>query len=81
MEHLEGALVARALSGPMVQRTNVRSQLVIRQNRQVRAFGHVLTQQDMVFCVLYCIVFSVESAHLHRGIGNLGEVISPFFQY
>jgi len=45
MEHLEGALVAQALSGPMVQCTNVGSQLPNRQNRQVRAFGQVLAQQ------------------------------------
>jgi hypothetical protein len=45
MKDLEGALETQAFAGPMVQRTNVRSQLVIRQYCQVRTFGQVLAQQ------------------------------------
>src|SRR4030042_4969109 len=45
MKNLEGALVTQALSGTMVQRTNVGSQLVIRKNRQVGVFGQILAQQ------------------------------------
>ena len=45
MKDLEGALVAQALSRPMVQRTNTAAQLVSRQNAQVGVLGQVLTQQ------------------------------------
>jgi len=45
MKDLEGALETQALSRPMVQRTDVAAQLVIRQNAQVGVLGQVLTQQ------------------------------------
>jgi len=45
MEHLEGALVIQALSGPMVQCTDIRSELLVRQYRKVGAFWKVLSQQ------------------------------------
>ena len=45
MKDLEWASETQALSRPMVQHTNVRSQLVIRHYCQVRTLGQVLTQQ------------------------------------
>ena len=45
MKDLERALVIQALSGTMVQRANVGSQLIIRKNRQVGVPGQILTQQ------------------------------------
>ena len=45
MKDLEWALITQALSGTMVQRANVGSQLIIRKNRQVGVLGQVLSQQ------------------------------------
>jgi hypothetical protein len=39
MKDLEGALETQALSRPMVQRTNMAAQLVIRENAQVGVLG------------------------------------------
>ena len=47
MKDLEGALVTQTLSGPMVQCTDIRSELLVRQYRKVVAFWKVLSQQTI----------------------------------